>query len=56
VRIAVIDNRVVVEHRNASGLRTANRSVPFQRSHASCTTSSASDALPTIRFAMCSIR
>ncbi|CPU66479.1 Uncharacterised protein [Mycobacteroides abscessus] len=35
--------------RNAAGFRTTDRSVPCQRTHASCTTSSASVALPSMR-------
>jgi len=48
----VIANRVVAVARNAGGSTTALRSVPCQRNHASWTMSSASAALPSMRYAI----
>ena len=45
----LIASRVTVVVRNASGLRTRERSYVCQRTHASWSTSSASAALPRIR-------
>jgi hypothetical protein len=44
-----MQSRVTVVTRNAAGERTASFDVASQRIQASCTTSSASEALPSIR-------
>lgn len=46
---ALIASRVVTVVRKAAAFRTWSRSVPCQRSQASCTTSSASATPPSIR-------
>jgi hypothetical protein len=47
--VTLIASRIVAAARNATAFRTLLRSVPCQRIHASCTTSSAAVALPRKR-------